>query len=81
MRPIDNWIKQNATLFVETHSGNVFAALYAPHLNRSFPWLFYCCKGELSGDYRCYKTREDAEDQINKQIANMGGILLEKESL
>ena len=81
MKKIPDWIKENGTLFYEDIFEDRFAAVYAPHLNKQFPWCFYCYEGRLSGDYRCYKTQADAEDQLNKRIANTGGILLEKESL
>lgn len=81
MNKTPDWVKENGTLFCVDAFFNYFAAVYAPHLDKQFPWCFYCYEGRLSGDYRCYKTQEDAEDQINKRIANSGGTLLGRKSL
>ena len=79
MQKIPDWIKENGTLFVKTLD-NTFASVYAPHLNKEFPWAFYCCQGHLYGDYRCYKTQTDAEKQLkNLLLTNAATIVSEEE--
>ena len=81
MQKIPGWIKENGTLFIEVFD-SIFASVYAPHLNKELPWVFYCCQGYLYGDYRCYRTQEEAEDQINNLLSlNNFATLLDKESL